>query len=394
MTFALLAAALVYIGALSDSSVTLVWGDPAQPGNAIGRAGAGLGKVTVELGGQRLETTASYQTISGLTPDTVYPYKILQSGQSLLEGKIRTWPRQASRLIFFVIGDWGNGKKEQYELAYRLEAERQRLREKGDEVRFVVSTGDNIYGTRQTGAEDRDWLKKFFLPYAPTLREVPFFLIAGNHDGNESERTEDLATQLDNSFTPDGPGQRWFRFAYGGLAEFFALDSTRNQPTGPPAAVYTAEGPQSQWLKAELAKPAQPWRLVVQHHPMFTAGPDHPPFLPQTAHWFNWFRDSGVQAVFSGHEHNLQFSERSPATGNMLFVISGAGGQLRAGEVRKRMAERHIAAWAPQRHFLVVELDQKEMKIRPVSVDVLRLVTREGSPVQTPLIVPRLKNQP
>jgi hypothetical protein len=387
----LFAAALVYVGALTDATATLVWGDPAKSGNAIGRKGAGLGLVTVEIAGQSHKTAASYLTIKDLQPDTVYPYRIVRLGEPVLEGRLRTWPRQAQRLIFFVIGDWGNGKKAQYELAFRMEAERRRLRERGDEVRFVMSVGDNIYGLRETGKTDSEWVKKFFLPYAPLLREIPFYMVAGNHDGNESESAEDLETQLDNTFTPNGPGQRWFHFTYGNLAEFFALDSTRNQLAGPRAAVYTPDGEQSKWLAAQLTQPALPWRLAIQHHPMFTAGPDHPPFLPQTAHWFNLYRDHGVRAVFSGHEHNLQFSEQSPATGHMQFVVAGSGGQLRPANVTRKMAANHIAAWAPQRAFLIVELNRDKLTITPVSVNPVRLTNASGEPVPAPIEVTRTK---
>ena len=343
-----LATALVYIGALTDSSATLVWGDPAQSGNSIGRAGVGLGPITVEINGQSLPSSDSFLTVPNFQPDTPYPYRILQNGAPILTGNLRTWPRQSQRLVFFVIGDWGTGSKQQYALAAQLESERLRLRAQGDEVRFVFSVGDNIYGPfRQTGKDDSDWIKKFFLPYGPTLREIPFYMVAGNHDGNASEKTDDLAAHLDNTFTPSGFGQRWFHFSIAGLAEFFALDSTRNQPFGAPAPVYTAAGKQTQWLTTELAKPALSWRFAIQHHPMFTAGPGHPPFLPEATHWFNLLKTNHVRAIFSGHEHNLQFSEQSPATGQMLFVVSGSGGELRTGKVTKRMAERHINAWAP-----------------------------------------------
>ncbi len=386
--FLLLAAALVYIGALTDSSATLVWGDPAQPGNSIGREGTGLGPVTVEINGQSLPSSASFLTIPNLQPDTPYPYRILQNGAPILTGTLRTWPHKSQRLVFFVIGDWGTGSKEQYALAAQLEKERLRLRAQGDEVRFVFSVGDNIYGPyRQTGKEDSDWIKKFFLPYGPTLREIPFYMVAGNHDGNESEKTEDLTAHLDNTFTPVGFGQRWFHFSIAGLAEFFALDSTRNQRSGPPAPMFAESGEQTRWLAAELAKPALPWRFAIQHHPMFTAGPDHPPFLPQATHWFKLFAANHVRAVFSGHEHNLQFSEQSAATGHMLFVVSGSGGELRTGKVTKKMAERHIAAWAPQRQFLIVELDQDKMKITPICDTPLRLTNPAGVPVTVPLVV-------
>ena len=383
-----LAAALVYIGALTDSTATLVWGDPAKPGNAIGRAGSGLGPVTIEINGQSIPSSASFLTVPNLQPDTPYPYRILQNGAPILSGSLRTWPRQSQRLVFFVIGDWGTGTKAQYALAAKLEAERLRLRAQGDEVRFVFSVGDNIYGPyRETGKEDSDWIRKFFRPYGPTLREIPFYMVAGNHDGNESEKTDDLAAHLDNTFTPSGFGKRWFHFSIGGLAEFFALDSTRNQPSGPPASVYSENGEQTRWLAAELSKPALRWRFAVQHHPMFTAGPDHPPFLALSQHWFKLFKSNQVQAVFSGHEHNLQFSERSPATGQMLFVVSGSGGELRPGKVTRKMTERHIAAWAPQRQFLIVELDQDRVQITPVAVLPIRLTGPSGQSVPTPIVL-------
>ncbi|MCX6602352.1 MAG: metallophosphoesterase, partial [Acidobacteria bacterium] len=225
-----------------------------------------------------------------------------------------------------------------------------------------------------------EWLK------APSAK-----ILAGNHDGNESEKTEDLATHLDNTFTPSGFGQRWFHFSVAGLAEFFALDSTRNQPAGSPAPVYTEAGEQTQWLTAELAKPALPWRFAMQHHPMFTAGPDHPPFLSDAPHWFKLFAANQVRAVFSGHEHNLQFSEQSAATGHMLFVVSGSGGELRSGKVTKKMAARHIAAWAPQRQFLIVELNQDNMKITPIGDTPLRLTNPNGLPVTVPVVVTKSK---
>lgn len=349
-----LAAALVYIGALTDSTATLVWGDPAKPGNAIGRAGSGLGPVTIEINGQSIPSSASFLTVPNLQPDTPYPYRILQNGAPILTGNLRTWPRQSQRLVFFVIGDWGTGSKQQYALAAQLESERLRLRAQGDEVRFIFSVGDNIYGPfSQTGKDDSDWIKKFFLP--------------------------------------SGFGQRWFHFSIAGLAEFFALDSTRNQLSGAPASVYTAASEQTQWLTTELAKPALPWRFAMQHHPMFTVGPHHPPFLPKATHWSNLFKTNHVRAIFSGHEHNLQFSEQSPATGQMLFGVSGSGGELRTGKVTKRMAERHIAAWAPQRQFLIVELDQETMKITPISHTPLRLTNSNGQPVATPLVVTKSK---
>ena len=81
------------------------------------------------------------------------------------------------------------------------------------------------------------------------------------------------------------------------------------------------------------------------------------------------FERSGVKVAFTGHEHNLQFSEDSDATGHIRYIVSGAGGQLRDGDVTQKMAAAHIEAWAAQRHFLVVEIEGRTMRITPVSYE-------------------------
>ena len=286
-------------------------------------------------------------------------------GPIVASATVRTWPGTSDSLTFFVIGDFGTGDKVQMDLAARMEAERKARENSASPVRFVISTGDNIYGQFSgSGADDRDWDKKFFIPYEPILRTIPFKAVLGNHDGNESERTGDLATCLDNFFMP----ARWYQFSYGAFAEFIALDTTRNQPTGRKAPLYLPGGDQSRWLTEALARPPAPWRFVIMHHPMFTAGPRHKPFLLKAPHWMQALREGHVQAVFSGHEHTLQFSEQAEATGNMLFVVSGAGGELRPESVTKRMRSRHIAAWGNQNHFLIVTITGNQLSVEPIGV--------------------------
>ncbi len=377
-----------YVARLSESSVTLAWGqtDGASGRNTIGMAAEPAGTARVLFGGREYQASnRSWLEVNQLQPDTTYPYQIQLGGRTIAEGSVRTWPSSATSLTFFAIGDFGNGSSNQLAVAQRMEEERQRLESRGESVRFVLSLGDNIYGRLSaSGSNDRDWDRKFFAPYARTLAAIPFLAVPGNHDGNESERTADLPVYLDNFFQ----SSRWYRFSFGGLAEFICLDSTRNQLDGTKTPAYRKDGEQTAWLAQQLARPAARWRIAVVHHPMFTAGPEHPPFREQAPHWFSMFRDGSVRAVFSGHEHNLQFSERNAATGGIQFIVSGAGGELRDSPVRSRMAERQIAAWAAQPHFLVVRVNAEAMQITPVSVSPLQLINPVGSPVPVPVVVP------
>jgi hypothetical protein len=242
-------------------------------------------------------------------------------------------------------------------------------------------------GFSHTGASDQDWGSKFFEPYEPLLGSIPFFPALGNHDGNETERHRDLAAILDNFPFPQNKPARYYDFTYGGLAQFFALDSTSNTDSGPARPGYLEDSPQFHWMQSEFAKPHPLWVIPYFHHPMFTAGPDHPPSLEQLRHWFRLFTNSGVKVVFSGHEHNFQASEVSPATGGIRFFISGAGGELRRGNVQKNMQNAHIQAWADQNHFLEVDIDGKTMKVTPLSYEPLNIVDGSGAPVPIPFTV-------
>jgi len=91
--------------------------------------------------------------------------------------------------------------------------------------------------------------------------------------------------------------------------------------------------------------------------------------------------------VFNGHEHNFQYSKQNHATGGMCFVISGAGGELRPGNVTRNMDAANIAGWAAQNHFLVVEIVDRTMRITPVSFEPLVVRDSRGKPIQLPIVV-------
>lgn len=373
----------VYVADVDAGSVTLAWGKAeGTTANTIGRGAPGMGEAAVEIAGRTVKTGKSWVRVEGLKADQSYPYRVAVNGVGTGGGTARTWPVKADKLTYFVIGDFGTGQAGQRALAVRMEEERVRREQSGNPVRFVLAVGDNIYGKLSaSGAADRDWEKKFFAPYQETLRAVPFKAILGNHDGNESERAGDLEACLDNFFMPG----RWYRFEYASMVEFFLLDTTRNQIQGPVAPVYLPGSEQSKWLERELGRKPLPWRVVSMHHPMFTAGPNHGSFLKEGQHWFEVMKAGGVQAVFSGHEHNLQFSERSAATGNMQFVVSGAGGELRRSSVLKAMGKNSIAAWANQYHFLAVTIEGRQMTVEPVGLGPVNLRDGAGKAATQPV---------
>jgi tartrate-resistant acid phosphatase type 5 len=379
-----------YVMDLGPDYVQLAWGTTAGE-NTIGRSSPSFGNANVEIAGRKLLSVGNSITVGDLAPDHTYSYTISLHGQTLGQGEVHTWAAKSQRLTFFVVGDFGNGKAPEYNVARAMWQEFQRRASTADPVRFVLSVGDNVYGDdfglSHTGSSDADWGPKFFEPYAPLLARVPFFPSLGNHDGNESERHHDMDVILDNFAFPQNKPGRYYDFTYGGLAQFFALDSTSNTESGHAKPDYLEDSPQFHWMQSEFSGAHPLWVIPFFHHPLFTAGPDHPPSMQQLRHWFALFVEHGVKVVFSGHEHNFQASEVGPSTGGIQFFVSGAGGELRTGNVQKNMRKAHIQAWAQQNHFLEVSIDGKTMRVTPLSYEPLRIVNADGGAVSVPFTV-------
>lgn len=383
-----------YILDLGPNYVELAWGT-TDGHNTIGRSSASHGPATVKVGDQTALSRANNVTVGGLLPDHDYSYEVTIGPTKVGSGQFRTWADKADKVAFFVIGDFGTGQSPQYRIAKAMWDEFQRRMSTDNPIRFMLSTGDNIYGNissfvfgiSSTGASDRDWDSKYFAPYQPLIARVPFFATLGNHDGNETESHRDLAAFLDNMPFPGGNPARYYKFTYGGLAEFIGLDSTKNTESGRQYPNYLPDGEQSQWLRQQLNQPKPAWVIPYYHHPVFNGGPLHTPSLHDLQHWLDLFGVSGVKVVFNGHEHNFQMSESNALSHGVRFITSGAGGELRAGDIERNMRNANIAAWAPQNHFLVVEIEGKTMKVTPLGYEPVVVKDSNGQVLKPPFVV-------
>jgi len=381
----------VYVGELGPDHVTIAWGTTAGD-NTIGRSSKPYGSARVRVGSSETTVTdANWAVVSGLQPDTAYDYEVTLNGRRIAASKVRTWAAKADHLRFFVIGDYGTGDRNQARIGQAMAREFERLQ--GDNpVRFVITTGDNIYGNvgfglraNKTGDKDMDWERKFFNPYGPIVAHIPFYATLGNHDGNETEARGDLPQYLDNFFFPSPQPARYYRFSYGDFADFFALDSTTNSESGPTRPAFASSGDQSRWLTENLASSRAPWKIPYFHHPPFNAGPRHPAAKNDLGHWVTLFQKNGVKVVFNGHEHNYQHSVVNSATGGIRYVVSGSGGELRSGDVRDVMQQADIEGWAAVNQFLSVEIEGKEMRVTPLSYEEFEVVDKTGKKIEMPL---------
>ena len=233
---------------------------------------------------------------------------------------------------FAVIGDWGSGSRRQYQTARQLWAQHQRF-----PFEFVLTVGDNIYGSEDAS----DLQRKFLQPYKPILdAKIPFYASLGNHDDRSQV-----------NYPPFNMGGRAYYTFTRGAAQFFALDSTL--PT------------QAQliWLEEELARSTAQWRIAYFHHPIYSSGLRHGPLLVWRAALQPILSTFGVRVVFTGHEH---FYERLHPQYGVYQFITGSGGQLRKGGIRDG-SEIMATGYDQDNAFMLTEIDGDTLRFEAVN---------------------------
>ena len=373
-------------------------------------------------------STSNHTWVTGLQPDTTYTYRVLVNDEVWAEGPRRDWvqdgtrqglyrdetnprsytnefrtfpaPDQAVPLAFAVIGDFGVGIRKrskgllgrvsgseecQLEVANALD----RVAVEND-VRLILTTGDNIYARRvlglpikSQGDEDDDWFFSFYQPYRYLINRIPVYPSVGNHDSAEMEENDDREQVIDNFYlrerfhgqeaqarTSIGPGL-FYRFRFGALAEFVAIDTSRATilPTGPRLFLHPDH---AAFLDASFpdlgGEPSAVWRIPFGHHPPYCAGPRHGNSASMIEHMIPRFRRSGVRVYFAGHEHNYQHSRADEVD----YFVTGAAGKVRHGAPGNLEPARTVA-WASAGHFLLVRVDRDGMEVTPIGEDGLPL---------------------
>lgn len=255
-----------------------------------------------------------------------------------------TLPNKEGAVRFLVIGDTGTGTDKQHELAKVMLRYRQSF-----PFEFVLMLGDNMYG----GEKAVDYKKKFEDVYRPLLdQKVKFYAALGNHDESNQRFYE--------FFNMDG--QEYYRFKKGNVA-FYSLNSNY------------MDKKQVDWFNDQLAKDASAWKIAYFHHPPYSSGAAHGSDTKLRQVVEPIFLKHGVNVVFAGHEH---FYERIKPQNGIYYFISGSGGKLRKGDVKKG-SPLTAKAYDDDMSFMLIEVDDKEMHFQVVS--------RTGTTVDSGVIV-------
>lgn len=238
-------------------------------------------------------------------------------------------PNRDDSLKFAVLGDFGNGSREQRELAEQMVKLHARFR-----FELVITTGDNIYGSDNV----RSLRERFEIPYKPLLDAgVKFYASLGNHDTAEFQRHYALFNM---------GGELYYTFkAPRQDVRFFALQSE----------YMTVE--QIGWLERELTNSGERWKIPHFHHPLYSSADRHGSNLPLRRILEPMFIKHDVTVVFAGHDH--VYERTTPQNGIVHFVV-GAGGQLREGNLDSSPGIT-ASGFDRDRSFVAVEINGDEL---------------------------------
>jgi len=243
-----------------------------------------------------------------------------------------TLPNKDDSVRFLLVGDTGTGTRQQNELAQLMLRYHQAF-----PFEFALLVGDNMYGSEKAA----DYKKKFEDVYRPLLdRKVKFYASLGNHDESNQRFYEHFNMN----------GEEYYRIKKGDVA-FYALNSNY------------MDKKQLQWLEEQLAKDTSAWKVAFFHHPPYSSGGKHGSETSLREVIEPLFIKYGVNVVLAGHEH---FYERIKPQKGIYYFISGAGGKLRKGDVKKG-SPLTAKAYDADMSFMLVEMTKEEMHFQVIS---------------------------
>jgi 3',5'-cyclic AMP phosphodiesterase CpdA len=238
---------------------------------------------------------------------------------------------QDASVRFAVLGDFGNGQREQYEVADRMWAAYATF-----PFDLVLAVGDNMYGSQRP----EDFVVKFERPYARLLQAgVRFQAALGNHDKPENR-----------DYAPyNMGGARYYTFVRPGI-RFVVLDTNQLDPK------------QLAWAEQALATATEPWKIAYFHHPLYSNGRRHGSSVELRVVLEPLLVKYGVAVVFAGHDH---IYERLKPQKGITHFVAGSGGLLRKGDAT--IAPTTAVAFDQDQAFMLVEVAGDRLLFQTIS---------------------------
>lgn len=234
-------------------------------------------------------------------------------------------------LHFLAIGDWGrNGADHQVQVAQQMG--KWATEHPND---FIISTGDNFYPSGVVSEHDPLWHYSFENIYTDFSLQWDWYPILGNHDYKSdpdaqvrystiSRRWKMPARYYSKNFKIKDNDEVLIAFIDTNplIPEFY-----QNSEYGPHVAGQQPEK-QLQWLDHLLQSSKAKWKIVVGHHPLYTAGPrtENYDTLAVRKVLKPLLEKHRILLYLSGHEHSMQHLKVQDNCFHQF--ISGSGSEI------------------------------------------------------------------
>ncbi len=279
---------------------------------------------TVEYGGDHQHT----HTIAGLTPGTLYYYRVTVAGDEYT-GSFRAAPEaDASQVKFMAYGDTRTYPADHDGVAASM------ISEYVSDPEFqsvLICVGDLV----TDGDLESDWDTEFFDPaysnIQTMLATLPYQTAMGNHEGS--------GTLFTKYFPYPFVSGRYWSFDYG-PAHFVVVDQYTSYGSG---------SAQLGWIESDLAATTKPWKFLYLHEPGWSAG-GHPNNTTVQDYIQPLCEQYGVPIVFAGHNH---YYARALVNGVHHITTGGGGAPLRDPDLGYPYVVTGISAY----NYCKVEID-------------------------------------
>ncbi|MDR6560100.1 MULTISPECIES: tartrate-resistant acid phosphatase type 5 family protein [unclassified Arcicella] len=239
----------------------------------------------------------------------------------------------AGALNFLVMGDWGrNGADHQKPVASQMGKVATKI--KAD---FIIATGDNFYPSGVRSEYDPLWKYSFEDIYTDFSLQWDWFPVLGNHDYKSnpdaqvayskiSRRWNMPARYYSKTFSINGDANQQVLIAFIDtnplIPEFYKGEYSN-------AVVSQDSTAQKVWLDKTLSNnsPSIKWKIVVGHHPLFTATEKRRESYDTRAiraSLKSVLDKHKVDAYLCGHDHDLQ---HLLPEGKTHYFVSGSASE-------------------------------------------------------------------
>eukprot|EP01060_Flectonema_neradi_P029582 TRINITY_DN411_c1_g2_i1.p1 TRINITY_DN411_c1_g2~~TRINITY_DN411_c1_g2_i1.p1 ORF type:complete len:350 (+),score=72.63 TRINITY_DN411_c1_g2_i1:57-1052(+) len=248
----------------------------------------------------------------------------------------------ADSMSFLAIGDWGGTSDTDPTAPGEVDNNKGMgaVASQHGDTQFVLALGDNFYSA---GISGDDHCTRFETTFEdvfthPSL-QVPWYVVAGNHDHLGNVTAQIAYSQLSKRWT--------FPSLYYTFTESFVTSSGKNvttqiiyidtvvlsgmsyhdeekdifvKPTGPAPEHVELAATQLQWLEQELSNSKADYLWVAGHYPVYSQC-SHGPTQQLITDVLPMLTKYKANGFLAGHDHCLGHFEQD----GLAFVLSGAG---------------------------------------------------------------------